>query len=230
MQKSPPSFLCLMEIQNLPCSGISFCNSNTSLCQHVSLSNKDFQLFDFTYKVSTIHDFFFVLLKGNCSSILTGSESCLIKEKIYNHLQWDSCIAKSCFVMKAFRIEFLMNFLKRGGGGQANNLKRNLCNNSLKPRLILGVSPFQANASTQPRLRSSGGKKTVASDKGTNNLECNTDAESSAKTQTTICFLKLRTFYFFPPPPPPVRTRDIPRTLSSLSASRQLPRMLGHCL
>lgn len=61
MQKSPPSFLRLMEIQNLPSSGISFRNSNASLCQHVSLSNKDFQLFDLTYKVSRIHGFFFVL-------------------------------------------------------------------------------------------------------------------------------------------------------------------------
>lgn len=63
IQKSPPSFLCLMEIQNLPCSGISFRNSNASLCQHVSLS-KDFQLFDFTYKVSRIHYFFLYFKKG----------------------------------------------------------------------------------------------------------------------------------------------------------------------
>lgn len=122
MQKFPPSFVHLMEIQNLSCSGISFHNSNTSLCQHVSLSNQGFQLFDFTHKVSRIHDFFLVLLKGNCSSNLTGSESCLIKEKIYNHLQWDSYIVKSCFVIKAFGTRLNDTFLK-GEEGHKNNLK-----------------------------------------------------------------------------------------------------------
>lgn len=159
MQKSPPSFLCLMEIQNLPCSGISFCNSNTSLCQHVSLSNKDFQLFDFTYKVSTIHDFFFVLLKGNCSSILTGSESCLIKEKIYNHLQWDSCIAKSCFVMKAFRIEFLMNFLKRGGGGRQIIWNETFATIPLSPVSYLGSVRSKQMRRHSPDCARVGGKK-----------------------------------------------------------------------
>lgn len=134
---------------------------------------------------------------------------------------------KSCFVMKAFGDWIPYKFFKREGGG--TEIIWNLCNNSLNPpSRTLGQSvPGKHVNTAQIALKQ--GEKTAASDKGPKDLECNTDAESSAKPQTAICFLKLCVFSF-PPPPPPVRTRDIPRTLSSLAASRQLPRMLGHCL
>lgn len=120
---------------------------------------------------------------------------------------------------------------KMGGGAQ--KIIWNLGNNSLNP-----ISHFRSVCSRQTRQHSTDcaqaqRKKTTAFDNGSSGPECNTDAESSAKPQTMICLRK--TVHFFLSFPllrcpwwaPGTFLELCPR---SLAASRQLPRMLGHCL
>lgn len=130
--------------------------------------------------------------------------------------------------MRAFGDWIPYKFFKRGEG--AGKSFETFATIPLTPVSSLGSVRSRQTRQHSPDCARVGGKKQRHLTKEPTTSNATQMQKAQPKPKLRYVFLNSAFFYFCPPTPPPVRTRDIPRTLSSLAASRQLPRMLGHCL